>query len=314
MKKFDYHLPKTLDEALNLFASLKNCKYVAGGTDVFVDIKRKKIAPDNLISLRNIEALKIIEKNGGIRIGSCVTHEEILKNEDIKRHYTALHDAVKRLGSKQIRNVATIGGNICNAAPSADTACPLLVFDCVVGIYGKKGERKLSLDEFFLGPGMVSKEEDEIVTFFELCYLPKYSGSAYIKLTRREAMDLAIVSVASRLTFDLEEDILKVKETIANSDLKDMEEKIANLGIKVKQARIAMGVAAPTPLRAKEAETYLLGKVLDRDKIYEASEIASSVARPRDTIRGEAEYRREMIKVLTRRTLLLSVKRGLGLE
>lgn len=314
MRRFDYHTPKSVEEALSLFRSLKDAKYIAGGTDVIVNIKRKKISPENLISLRNIDSLKIIERRDGLKIGSCVTHEEIARNRDIEKYYTALHDAVRKLGSKQIRNVATIGGNICNAAPSADTACPLLVFDTSVIIYGEKGERKISLDDFFIGPNLVSKEEGEIVTFFELPVFPAYTGSAYIKHSRREAMDLAMVSVASRITFSVEKDVEGLKNLVRESDIGEIERNLSSYGPVVKEARIAMGVVAPRPLRAKKAEAYLEGKPLNGETIKKAAEFAALEAQPRDTLRGEAWYRKEMVKVLTRRTILLSVKRGLELD
>ncbi|MCX7857704.1 MAG: xanthine dehydrogenase family protein subunit M [Deltaproteobacteria bacterium] len=310
MKRFDYHVPQSIEEALNLFKSLGDAIYIAGGTDVMVNIKRKKISPKNLISLRNITALKVIEKGKELKIGSCVTHEQLLKDKYIEKYYTALHDAVRKLGSKQIRNVATIGGNICNAAPSADTACPLLVFDTKVLIRNEKGERKIPLHDFFLGPYSVSKDEGEIVTGFEITFLPPYSGSAYIKHSRREAMDLAIVSVATRLTLSPEVDIDFLKREAGEKTYSEFESRLLSYGITVKEARIAMGVVAPRPLRAKEAEDYLCGKRLTDEAIREASEIASSVAKPRDTLRGEAWYRREMVKVLTRRAILLSAKRA----
>jgi carbon-monoxide dehydrogenase medium subunit len=311
VKAFEYHIPKSLDEALTLFKSLKNPMYVAGGTDVIVNIKRKKISPENLISLRNIDPLKAIEKGDVLRIGSCVTHEDILRNREIERYYSALYDATSKIGSKQIRNVATIGGNICNAAPSADTACPLLVFDAIVRIYGESGERSVPLDDFFVGPGLVSKKENEIVTCFELPIFSPYTGSAYIKHSRREAMDLAMVSVATRLTFSVGKDLENLKIELRERDLGKLEEEISLHDLEIREVRIAMGVVAPRPKRAKEAEAYLTGKVLNRETIRRATEIAMDEAHPRDTIRGEAWYRKEMVRVLTRRAILLSVIRGI---
>lgn len=310
MVRFDYHMPKTIEEAIKLFYSLDKPRYIAGGTDVIVNVKRKKLTPKNLISLRGISDLRVFEQKDGLVIGSMVTHEEILRNEVIRRDYTALHDAVSRLGSKQIRNVATIGGNICNAAPSADTACPLLVLDAVISLYGLNGVRKINIDDFFLGPGRVAKEDGEILTRFEIPSFPKYTGSAYIKHSRREAMDLAIVSLATRVTFSFQNE----KNLGSDLEIEELRDSLDALGIMINDIRIAMGVVAPRPKRAKRAEDYLRGKVLTLEALNEASEIASSEAEPRDTIRGEAWYRREMVRVLTRRAILLSLKRALPRE
>lgn len=307
MVRFDYHMPKTLDEAVRLFYSLEEPKYIAGGTDVLVNVRRRKIAPKNLISLRNIEALKVFERRDRFLLGSLVTHEEILRSDVIRKFYTALHDSVSRLGSKQIRNVATVGGNICNAAPSADTACPLLVLDAKVFLFGPNGEREVDIDDFFLGPNRVSKDEGEILTRFELPTFPRYTGSSYIKHSRREAMDLAIVSVATRITFTKEGD----SEIKQDTEIEDLKNLLDGLKIRVNDVRIAMGVVAPRPKRAKKAEDHLKGKILTLDLLNEASDIASSEAEPRDTIRGEAWYRKEMVRVLTKRAALLSIKRAL---
>ncbi len=310
MKKFDYHIPKSLEEALSLFKSLENAKYIAGGTDVLVNIKRKKESPSHLISLRNIDSLKVVEKKDGLKIGSCLIHQELLKIEEIRTYYSALYDALTKLGSKQIRNVATIGGNICNAAPSADTACPLLVLDAQVVIFGEKGTRMVPIDDFFEGPGTVAKEESEIVTSFELPSFPKYTGSAYIKHTRREAMDLAMVSAASRITFAAEDQSL-LRDFLSSKGVEELDKELKNYPLFVKEARIALGVVAPRPFRAKKAESCLEGKFLNEETLREACEKAAEEAQPRDTIRGEAWYRREMVKVLTKRTILLSVKRAI---
>jgi carbon-monoxide dehydrogenase medium subunit len=151
LKGYEYYKPKTLEEAIKLMGSLDGAQYIAGGTDVMVMLRQKKIASQCMISLRNIADLSYIRNEGGLHIGSAVTHSAIEDHEYIKKRYSALNDAASRLGSRQIRNVATIGGNICNAAPSADTACPLLVLDAKAVIVGSKGLRELDLDDFFAG-------------------------------------------------------------------------------------------------------------------------------------------------------------------
>ncbi|MDD5245029.1 MAG: FAD binding domain-containing protein, partial [Syntrophorhabdaceae bacterium] len=149
MKGYEYYKPKSIEEAIKLMGSLDGAQYIAGGTDVMVMLRQKKIAPRCMISLRNITDLSHIDTREGLRIGSAATHSAIEGDEYIKQRYSALNDATTHLGSRQIRNVATIGGNICNAAPSADTACPLLVLDARAIIVGPKGSRELDLDDFF---------------------------------------------------------------------------------------------------------------------------------------------------------------------
>ena len=154
MKEFEYFKPKTLEEGLALFAKYGGkAKWIAGGTDVIVMIRQKTMVPDVLISLRGIPGLDQIKFNGSLNIGPMVTHRAIEKSEIIRKNFSALADAVDYLGSVQIRNVATIGGNICTAAPSADTVTPLLVLGTQVRITSRKEERILPIEEFFKGPG-----------------------------------------------------------------------------------------------------------------------------------------------------------------
>ena len=157
MIHYDYHKPDTIGEALELMAQYKNeAIFIAGGTDVMVLIGQKKLKPRALISLRNVADLK---RRDGTVIGAGVTHRELQKDTLIQEHCAALHDAVCNLGSAQIRNVATIGGNICTAAPSADTACPLLVLDAKAVLASKAGEREVYVDDFFTGPGKTVLQE-----------------------------------------------------------------------------------------------------------------------------------------------------------
>src|SRR5512139_3509371 len=164
MKKFEYFKPRTLEEALTLFAKYsEKAKWIAGGTDVIVMIKQKAMAPDALISLQGIPGLDRIKLNGSLSIGPMVTHRAIEKSELIRKNFSALTDAADYLGSVQVRNVATIGGNICTAAPSADTATPLLVLGTQVKIKSLKEERTVSIEEFFKGPGETVLKSGEIV-------------------------------------------------------------------------------------------------------------------------------------------------------
>ena len=309
MKKFVYFKPKTLKEALTLFAKYgEKAKWIAGGTDVIVMIKQRTMAPDVLISLRGIPGLDQIRFNGSLSIGPMVTHRAIEKSEIIRKNFSALTDAADYLGSVQIRNVATIGGNVCTAAPSADTATPLLVLGTQVKIKNAKGEKTLPIEEFFRGPGETVLKPGELVQELLIPRLLPNTGSAYYKLQRRLALDLPILGVSVLLSLDKNRvtcsDMLCTASPIS-SILHKMEED----EIVCKEARIALGVAAPTPLRAVKAEALLRGKKLTDELLEEAAETAAQEAQPRDTIRGEAWYRRDMIKVLVKRMAMKSIER-----
>lgn len=314
MKKFDYLRPKNLEEAFTLLNQYRErAKLIAGGTDVIVMIKQKKIAPEVLISLQEIHELKQIHYNGNLRIGPLVTHRMIEKSEIIRKEFTALSDAVDVLGSIQIRNVATIGGNICTAAPSADTVPPLLVLGAQVKLKGLKGERVLPLEHLFLGPGETVIEQGEILTEI---FIPKplpHTGSAYWKHQRRKALDLPILGVAVLLSLD--------RSKVSCSDLLYSPSPITTIlhalegeEVVCKEVRIALGVAAPTPIRAIQAEDLLRGKKISDELLGEVAEMAAQEARPRDTIRGEAWYRREMVRVLVKRMAMRCIERILRPE
>ena len=309
MKKFDYFKPKTVEEALTLLAKYGGkSKLIAGGTDVIVMIKQKAMAPDALISLREIPGLNEIKFNGSLSLGPMVTHRAIEKSEIIRKNFSALTDAVDDLGSIQIRNIATLGGNICTAAPSADTATPLLVLGTQVKIKTPRGERNVPIEEFFKGPGETALKSGEMVKELLIPKPLPNTGSAYHKLQRRLALDLPILGVSVLLSLD--------KNKITCSDLLCTASPISSILHKMeedeiicKDVRIALGVAAPTPMRAVKAEALLRGKKLSDELLEEVANTASQEAQPRDTLRGEAWYRKDMVRVLVRRMAMKSIER-----
>ena len=288
MRKFTYLVPKTLDEAVSMHASYgERARYVAGGTDVLVKIKEDKLRPDYLISLKHIlgqDRPFLNAETGELYIGAFMTHRAIEKSTIVQRHYPILHDAVKNIGSVQIRNVATIGGNLVNAVPSADGAIPLIALDGKAHIYGPKGHRSVELARFFFGPGQCDLESGEILLEIVIPPLAPRTGGAYVKHGRRAAMELPMLGVGVLL--NMEED----SKTCAG-------------------VRICLGVAAPTPLRCFEAEKYLIGKTVDDATLAEAGRMAGEESRVRDSIRGVAWYRREMVAVLVRRMGLKALER-----
>ncbi len=309
MKKFDYLKPKTLEEALSLLNQHgKKAALIAGGTDVMVMMKQKAMSPGVLISLRAIPGLDRIQYDGSLRIGAMVTHRALEKSDLIRKEFSALADAVDALGSIQIRNVATIGGNVCTAAPSADTATPLLVLGAQVKIKSLKEEKTVSIEEFFLGPGETILKKGEIVIEFIIPKPLPNTGSAYWKHQRRLALDLPILGVSALLTLD--------KSTVSCSDMLCTTSPISSIlhtmeqdELTCKDVKIALGVAAPVPVRATKAENLLRGKKISDELLEEVAETAAKEAQPRDTIRGEAWYRRDMIKVLVKRMAMKSIER-----
>lgn len=201
----------------------------------------------------------------------------------VRAELSALHDAASQVGSVQIRNVATVGGNICTAAPSADTAGPLLALDAAVVLEGPNGRRRVPIADFFTGPSETVRKGNEVLIEFDIPEEPGRFGSAYWKHSRRKAMDLPLLGIAVGLT-------LSESQEISN-------------------ARIGLTVAAPVPIRAHKAEEFLKEKRLDDDVLAEAGNIASSEASPRDSLRGKAWYRREMIEVFVPRMAKLAVER-----
>ena len=315
MSNYEYHKPQTVKEAIGLMESLENAKYIAGGTDAIVLVKQGKLAPANLVSLRNISELVYIDTKDGLKLGAGVTHSAIANNEFIRKRYSALADAAGAVGSKQIRNVATMGGNICNAAPSADTACPLLVLDAKIVIDGKAGKREVPIDDFFLGPNKVALNAGELVTGFVLPDLGSNTGSAYIKHARRQAMDLPIIGIAARATIKIDGNEAVCRDSFgAGNDISQIIKRLEDEKLVFEDVRIAMGVVAPRPVRAKKAEEAIKGKIISEKLLKEIGEIAASESQPRDSIRGEAWYRREMVKVLTGRAILRSIGRIIGPE
>ncbi len=289
MRKFTYLVPKNLNEAISMHESYDGrAKYIAGGTDVLVKLKEGKLSPDYLVSLKHIigqDRPFLDEGSGELFIGAFMTHRSIERSPLVQRRYPILHDAVKNIGSVQIRNVATIGGNLVNAVPSADGAIPLIALDAKARIYGPKGERLVELGRFFLGPGQCDLQGAEILTEIIVPDCAPRSGSAYAKHGRREAMELPMLGVGVLLS--LEPDMATCAK-----------------------ARICLGVAAPTPFRAREAEQYLSGKSVCEQTLAEAGRIAAAESRVRDSIRGVAWYRREMVGVLVKRMGMLALDRA----
>jgi carbon-monoxide dehydrogenase medium subunit len=288
MIDYEYKRPRTLAEVFALMKAYgPQAVLIAGGTDVLMKIKAGKLRPRVLISLRGLEDLRYIRKNGDYHIGALTTHAMLEHSELTRRELCALQQGAAQVGAVQLRNVATVGGNICNAAPSADTAAPLLALEASLRLQGPNGTRQVALGDFFTGPSQTVKHPDEVLTEIRIPAAMDGYGSAYVKHARRRALNLPIIGVAAAVK-------LSGDGTIAD-------------------AKIALTVVAPTPVRALPAEDYLKGKPFDAEVVAEAGRLASSpeCCMPRDSARCQGWYREEMVRVLVPRVLALAAGRPL---
>jgi aerobic carbon-monoxide dehydrogenase medium subunit len=287
MIDYEYKKPNSLDEVLALMEMHgPGAKLIAGGTDLLVAMRNAHKSPEVLISLRGVDDLRYIRKDDAYRIGALTTHRMLECSALIRDELTSLQEGASRVGSVQVRNVATVGGNLCNAAPSADTAGPLLAAGAVVALRGRGGERRVPIGEFFRGPGKTVRKPDEVLVEVEIPLEMSRYGSAYWKHSRREAMNLPLVGITAAVRI------------AADRTIED--------------ARVALTVAAPTPVRAIVAEEFLKGKAPAAEVFEEAGRIASTpeCCSPRDSLRCEAWYREEMVRVYVARMLGLAVGRA----
>jgi len=280
MKNFEYVVPKSLEEAISLLAQYDGkAKIMAGGTDLLVEMRSRELQPEVLIDLKRIPNLDSIDDdNEGLRIGALVRIRDIETSQIIQEKFSILSQAAGTLGSVQVRNKATVGGNLCHAAPSADMAPALIGLGAVARFVGQDGDKTLPLEEFCLGPGETVLRADQILTELRVPNMAAFSEGVYLKFGPRRAMDLAVVGVAAVLTMD---------STITNC-----------LDI-----RIVLGAVAPTPIRARKAEAVLRGNKLSDSLTNEAAKIASEEAKPITDIRASDWYRRQIVEVLVKRSI-----------
>jgi carbon-monoxide dehydrogenase medium subunit len=281
LPKFEFLSPKSIKEAISLLAKYgPKAKVIAGGTDLISEMRWGEWRPQYVLSLNQISGLDEIQfdKTTGLRMGAACTIGEIERSKVIKEYYPLLAQAASVLGSMEIRNRATIGGNLCTAAPSADTPPSLLVLGAKAVIATQKGEEVVALEDFFTGPKKTILNHDEILVRLEIPPMEPNSAGEYIKFGRRNAMEIAMIGVAALITVEDGNNTCKA-------------------------ARLAFATAAPTPIRSKEAEKVLTGKKLIGEIIDLAAETASNEASPRTSWRTTEEYRRDLIRALTRRAI-----------
>lgn len=284
-KRFDYYAPETLKEALQLLHENEDAKVLAGGQSLLAVMKLRLAAPVALVDLNRIQEdlTYVNEEKGYLAVGALTPHDAVEHNEKVERLFPILKDAASKIGDQQIRNVGTIGGSCCHADPASDLPTALLALDPQFVVRGTVKERMIPASEFFVDTFTTSVVRDEILTEIRIPYLPRGSGSAYIKHSRREG-DFAIVSSGAVVT--------------------------TGPGNTCKDVRISLGAVAATPIRAKSAEEYLKGKKLNDSEIMEAAKRANSEADPPSDMHGSRDYRMDMIGVFTKRALKLALSRA----
>jgi CO/xanthine dehydrogenase FAD-binding subunit len=287
----EYLSPTSLTEALKLKQEYqKGATIIAGGTDLLVRVKSGKESPKAILDL-NHTGLNYIRLASNIEIGAMTSLTEIIEYDGLKQDCPILAEAAKEVGAIQTRSLATLVGNICTGIPSADMALPLLVLDASVVIEKVDGKREISIEDFFKSPRQIAVNDDEIVTEIIIPNtLPKgKKGSVFIKVGKRKAMRLSIVSVALNLDIDPETNII--------NDIK-----------------IAMGTVAPVPIRLKKIEELMVGKKLDNELVIQTKELIKDNISPRTSLRASKEYRQHLAEALFTRALKIAQNRALGRE
>jgi len=274
--RYDYHKPVSLLEARHMKQSITDSRFVAGGTNLLVQIDKGRVRPSALISLRSIPELSAVTDGDQVRIGAMTTLSDLINNDIIRARFPLLVDAAETMGRHPIRNMATIGGNLCNASPAADLAPPLLALDAIIEADSGNGTRDIPIDRFLLGPGEHALKDEEIVTAIVVPHLPSGAAAAFER-RGRISIDLAVASAAVRLEME---------------------------SGRCTAARVAAGALGPTPFRLTAVEAALIGSRPGDDVICQAREQASKDVAPIDDLRASAGYRRHLAGVLVERAII----------
>lgn len=283
MRPFEYFAPQSLHQAVELLGP--GTAVLAGGTDLFLKMERRQVQPDAVVDLKRIPGLdSVTPSDDGLRIGALALMDTLASSPTVLGDDNALARAARVVGSAQTRNRATIGGNLANASPAADTAPALMVLGAMVRASSAEGTREMPVDELFVAPGKTALRDGELLAEVVIPPLPARSASSFQRCVRT-AMDIAVVNCAAFVRLD--------GDTIA-------------------EARVALGAVGPTPMRATDAERLLVGQPFSAAAADAAAESAGDQARPIDDVRAGADYRREMVRVLTRRALQEAVEHARG--
>lgn len=279
MSKFEYYRPNTIEETIKLMRENPNYCLLAGGTDVMVKIKENIIHPSAILDLGALGSLKGIKVEGGkITIGALTTHTRLFESETIRKYAPALAKAASLVGSPQIRNKGTVGGNMGNASPAADTVPALIAYDATIKIASATGTREILLKDLFKGPGRTCLEPGELITEISFEAQGVNQSSSFEKLGKRKALAISVVNAAVFIEADPKTNI-------------------------VNKARFALGSVAATPIRVPAGEEYLIGNVISEKLLSEVAGIVSNAVKPIDDVRSTAVYRKEIAGTLIKRAL-----------
>ncbi|MEM0475133.1 MAG: xanthine dehydrogenase family protein subunit M [Zestosphaera sp.] len=286
--EIEYVRVSELDEALRLLSRKEDVKVLAGGTDLVVDLKIGRYKPKTIVDISGIRSLRyIVDEGDKVRIGALTRMQDIVESPVIREKLPVLAEAASMLGSWQIRNMATVGGNLCNASPAADSAPPLLVHEAKIKLTSIEGTREIPITEFFTGPRKTVMYKTELLHEIVVPYDADFARSySYVKVGRRNSFTLSVVAIAA---------VLKIRNK------------------RIEDVRIALNAVAPTPVRARSVESFLKGKEVRSDVIEEASELVLNDISPISDVRASAEYRKHISRVLVKDALLKALERA-GLE
>jgi len=289
MRDFEYEAPRSLSEAIALLSrSNGRARPLAGGTDLIDHVRTGRLTPDLIVDLKKIPELGRLEfSSDALRIGAAVPCYRIYEDARISREYAALAESCRIIGGIQIQNRASVGGNLCNSGPAADSIPSLIALKAVCVIAGPNGSREVPAEDFCTGPSANVLQPGEILVELRLPLRPPKSGSHYRRFIPRNEMDIAVVGVAADVRLD-------------------------DSGQKITAARIAVGAVAPKPLFAAEASATLVGQPADEKSIAEAACAARALAKPIDDMRGTVEFRLHVTEVLVRRVLTEAIARAGG--
>ena len=276
-KSFEYFEPGTIEEAIQILSIHgANAKVLAGGTDLLVSMKKKERNPQCIVYIKNIPELNYIEysQETGLRIGALASHEEIAQSPTIRSKFELLATSCRKIGTPQVRNMGTIGGNICQGGPSQDTIPPLLVLDARLKLVGSRGERIVPIEEFIVAPFQTALHNAELLIEIQIPTPPPRSAGCYKWITKRTKVDESLVGAAVLMVGDSSDGICK-------------------------DIRIALCSVAPTPFRARKAEDLVRGKKIRNQLLQQVAQTAAGETRSR----SRADYRRNMTRVLVKRAL-----------
>ncbi|NWG35381.1 MAG: xanthine dehydrogenase family protein subunit M [Chloroflexi bacterium] len=290
MQSFDYATPKSAEEVATLLAGKNGeAQILAGGTDLLVQLREGRRQAKLVIDIKNIPELTQVtfDPQNGLRIGAAASCFQICSDPNVRQHYPGLVDAVRLIGGVQIQNRASVGGNLCNASPAADSIPALIVHEAVCHITGSNETRTLPVEEFCMAPGKNAMRPGEFLTSIGVPVPQGNFGASYLRFIPRSEMDIAVVGAGASVVLNAE-------------------------GKQFVSARIALGAVAPTPLLASDAGAFLAGKAVTRENVREAAHRAQAIAQPITDLRGTAEHRRHLCAVLVERAVGKAIERAGG--